>query len=136
LSKDKAPSGFYVVALPHDSYFEDENENPITLLEVFDEEGERRTGTKGTAVVFDIPESVLRFGPVAPVRSDLWTKNDAEVVLHLFEIYSQLVNSPWLKSRCVVSPMPNSTMQAVLPLQHDCMGCFAVSSAVLEGFRR
>lgn len=114
-------SGFLFVTLPHDSYFEDENEKPITLLEVFDEEGERRTGNKGFAIVMDKPESVLRFGPAEPERPELWTDSDAELMAHFVETYHQLMQSRWIRSPCVVSAISQTEIRSVLPAHQDCM---------------
>ncbi len=114
-------SGFLSVTLPNDSYFEDENDKPITLLEVFDEEGNRRTGTSGFAIVMDMPESVLRCGPAEPERPELWSEADAKLLAHLLDIYSQLMQSRWIQSPCVVSPVSETEIQSVLPTQQDCM---------------
>ncbi len=114
-------SGFLSVTLPHESYFEDENEQPITLLEVFDEEGKRRTGTSGFAIIMDMPESVLRCGPAEPERPELWKESDAELMAHLLETYNQLMQSRWIQSPCVVSPISESEIHSVLPAHQDCM---------------
>lgn len=114
-------SGFLSVTLPHDSYFEDENEKSITLLEVFDEEGKRRTGEGGFAIIMDMPESVIRCGPAEPERPELWSEADATLIAHLLETYEQLIRSRWIQSPCVVSPVSETEIHSVLPAHQDCM---------------
>jgi hypothetical protein len=114
-------SGLLSVTLPHESYFEDESEKPITLLEVFDEEAKRRSGKSGFAIVMGNPESVLRCGPAEPERPELWTEADADLMTHLFETYRQLVQSRWIQSPCIVSPVSESEIHSLLPAHEDCM---------------
>jgi len=115
-------SGFLSVTLPHESYFEDENDKPITLLEIFDNEGEGRSGQKGFTIIMDKPESILRCGPSEPERAELWSEADGKLLAHLFDIYSQLMQSRWIQSPCVVSAVSDETeIQSVLPTQENCM---------------
>ena len=107
--------------LAPDSYFEDENEKPITLLEVFDEEAEREDGSRTRYILMNCPESVLRLGPAEPVRPELWKASDAELMSRLFEVHAQLVQSPWIESPCRVWPVDKERYDAVLPLSNDCM---------------
>jgi hypothetical protein len=114
-------SAFLSVSLPPDSYFEDENEQPISLIEVFDEEAKREHGDGAQSILLDHPESILRLGPASPVWADQWTQEDADLVAHLQSIYEQLARSRWLRSECVVSPSGSGQYQATLPVQEDCM---------------
>lgn len=119
-SDEEVGAGFLCVRLPMNSYFENENEEPITLTQVFDCEAQRESGKNALAVVYDRPESILRLAPAEPLRPDLWSANDAALVAHLFDIYRQLIESRWLQSRCVVASAPNGTCEAILPVKEDC----------------
>lgn len=114
-------SAFLSVSLPADTYFEDENEHPITLIEIFDEEARRGGGDGAVAILYDHPESILRLGPATPIRADLWTANDADLVSHLGGIYHLLIRSRWLRSKCVVAPIGPDKCDAELPVHEDCM---------------
>jgi len=120
-SEEEASTSFLSVTLPPDSYFEDENENPITLTQIFDEEARRSGGNDAFAIVMDQPESILRCGPVQPIRPELWRKVSADLMGQLFDVCRQLFHSRWLKSECVVSPDAKGSLQAVLPIREDCM---------------
>jgi hypothetical protein len=120
-SKDECRGGFTTVSLSPESYFEDENQTPIALVRIYDEEAKRRGGDGAFAIVLDQPESILRCGPVQPIRPELWQEADADLMMHLFEVYRQLFHSRWLKSECVVSPGAKGTSQVVLPMREDCM---------------
>ncbi len=109
------------VALPANAYFEDETEQPISLMEIFDEEAKRNGDDDSRAILLDHPESILRFDPSPPVRADLWTAKDAGLVMQLKTVQGQLMRSRWLRSKCVVSPVEPGQYEAVLPLQDDCM---------------
>jgi hypothetical protein len=109
------------VNLPHDSYFEDESENPISLLEVFDEEASRKSGKGSFSIVFDIPATVLRIGPAEPERAELWNSADAGLLAHLQDVYRQLGQSQWLRSSCVVSPVSETEVHSLLPTTEACM---------------
>ena len=115
------PCAFWSVSLEPRTYFEDQNEKPITLLQVFDEEKERRNGPGAKAVVMDMPESLLRFGPATPIRPQLWTQADADLMAQLSDVHGQLVRSRWLSSRATVSPLGEKKFHAILPLREDCM---------------
>lgn len=114
-------SAFLSVRPPTDTYFEDENERPITLLESFDEEAKRNGGDGAIAILYGHPASILRLGPTAPTRHDLWTRNDADLVAHMNATYQQLIHTRWLRSKCVVTPTGPETYDAELPVQEDCM---------------
>lgn len=116
-SEDQCRDGFTSVSLSSD-YFEDENQKPITLVQILNEETKRRRGGNAFAIVMNEPESILRCGPVQPIRPELWHDTDADLVTHLFDVYRQLRDSRWLKSECVVSPDPEDTL---LPIREDCM---------------
>lgn len=109
------------VRLPPDSYFEDENEQPISLVQVLDEEARWKHGEGATAIVLDHPESILRHAPAEPIRAELWTRADADLMAHLSNVYAQLTGSRWLQSRCMVAFVAKDECQAVLPIQEDCM---------------
>jgi len=113
-------AGLLSVSLPHESYFEDENEKPINLTAVFDSKAQCTSGKNARALVFDQPESVLRFGPASPLRADLWTQKDADLLAQLFDVYRQLCQSRWINSPCVVSPLPDGKCNALLPVEQDC----------------
>jgi hypothetical protein len=115
------PSAFLSVTLPPDSYFEDENEQPITMLQVFDEEARLKNGDGAFAILMDHPESVVRCGPATPIRHDLWSETNAALVAQLIEVYGQLRRSRWLMSPCSVTPLSKSEYHAVLPVHEDCM---------------
>ena len=108
-------------SLGPESYFEDENERPITLVEVFDEEAKRDHGNGAISILFDHPESILRCGPAHPVRPGLWCQADAELMAQIWDIYAHLIRSRWLRSPCVVSPLTKDKYYAVLPVHEDCM---------------
>lgn len=113
--------GFLTVMLRPDSYFEDENEKPISFMEVHDREA-RREGTKETfAIVPDHPETILRFGPAQPIRPDLWSQRDADLLAQFFDTYNDLISSKWLHSRCEVVSSGTGVHAALLPLHEDCM---------------
>jgi hypothetical protein len=116
-----SPSAFPSVTLPADSYFEDENEKPITLVQVSDEEARRENGEGAFAVVMDHPESVMRCGPATPIRSELWNRGSASLIAQLIEVHDHLRRSRWLMSRCSVTPLSKSEYHAVLPVHEDCM---------------
>ena len=120
-SEEEAPISFLSVTLPPESYFEDENENPITLVQIHDEEAQRKNGEGNFVIVMDQPESVLRYGPPEPVRAHLWSESEAELVMHLAAVHDQLIGSRWLQSRCVVAPAANAEYHAILPVLEDCM---------------
>lgn len=121
LSNLGTPSAFLRVTLPPDSYFEDENQQPITIVEVHDEEARLAHGDGAFAVVMDHPESVLRCGPATPIRSELWTEASASLIAQLIEVHDHLCRSRWLMSRCSVTPLSKSEYHAVLPVHEDCM---------------
>jgi len=109
------------VTLDPDSYFEDENENAISMVDIEDREARREGGDEIYTIVFNHPESVLRFGPEIPIRPELWLEADAGLFAEFFKTYSFLVQSRWLSSRCEVSPSKTSVSRAILPVQEDCM---------------
>jgi len=119
-AEEEVRAGFQCVTLPTESYFEDENQEPITLTQVFDCEAQRESGTEARAIVYDQPESILRLAPVEPLRPELWSADDATLVAHLFDVYRQLIESRWLQSRCVVAPAPDGKCEAILPVEEDC----------------
>jgi hypothetical protein len=110
----------FFVNLPHDSYYEDENEKPISLLQVFDEEM-RKSGRHGLAIVKDIPESVLRFDPANPIRKKFWKTTDADAFALFFRQFKFIRNSRWINSPCQISPVSKDICHARLPIQEDCM---------------
>lgn len=112
--------GFCCVSLPPESYFEDENERPISLTEIFDAEAQKTSGKNTRAIVFDHPESVLRDSPATPLRPELWTLRDAESLAQCSDVYRQLIQSRWIKSPCTVSPQAGGHCDAILPLEEDC----------------
>ena len=109
------------VSLPLDTYYEDENEKPISLLQIFDEEMQRRNGGHGLAIVDGMPESVLRFKPAIPIRKELWKESDADMFALFFRQFSFIRKSRWINSPCQVSPISKGICQARLPIQEDCM---------------
>jgi len=108
-------------SLGPDSYFEDENEKPITMVQVFDEEAKREHGNGAISILFDHPESILRCGPADPVRPGLWCQSDAELMAQLSDVYVHLIQSRWLRTPCVVSTLAKDKYHAVLPVPEDCM---------------
>ena len=116
----KQAGGFLMVNLIQD-YFEDENGKPITLVQVFDEEAQRRGGPGTISVLLDHPESVLRCGPAEPIRPDLWSQSDAELIAQLMDVFAQLARSRWVRSRCVVGSAAKGEYKAILPVSEDCM---------------
>ncbi|MCK4340342.1 MAG: hypothetical protein KAY37_01290 [Phycisphaerae bacterium] len=112
---------FLSVALAPNSYFEDETQHPISLVQVFDEEAKRKHGAGAISIVLDEPESILRCGPAEPIRPELWKPAHAELMAHLSDVYAQLARSRWLQARCVVSAVAKEKYNAVLPVHEDCM---------------
>lgn len=71
----------------------------------------------------DKPESKLRFGPAEPVRAELWSESDAELVMYLFDIYNHLMQNEWLQSPIVpweVS-LSDDNFHVALAEHGDCM---------------
>lgn len=112
--------GFLMVNLIQD-YFEDENGKPITKVQVFDEESQREHGPGTISVLLDHPESVLRCGPAEPIRPELWSQSDAELIAQLMTVFAQLARSRWFRSRCVVGSVAKGKYKAILPISEDCM---------------
>ena len=112
---------FLNVFLPPESYFEDENEQPISLVQAYDEEAKRKRGEGAISIVPDHPESVLRYGPADPIRPELWRQADHELMMHLWDLYTQLVRSRWLKGDCEVTFISQDNLDAILPVNEDCM---------------
>ena len=119
--KDEQIQRYCSVNLSLDTYYEDENEKPISLLQIFDEEMQRRNGGHGLAIVKDIPESVLRFSPAIPVRKELWKGSDADIFALFFRQFSFIRKSRWINSPCQISPISKDICQSRLPIQEDCM---------------
>ena len=119
--KDKQFHRFCSVTLPPKSYFEDENEKPISLLQIFDEESQRMYGKNSLAIVKDMPESVIRFNSVIPVQKELWKNSDADIFAHFFKQFSFIRKSRWITSPCQISPISKDKCYARLPIQEDCM---------------
>lgn len=113
-------SGMLPVMLAPNTYFEDENEHPISLMEIFDEEAKREHGPEGFAILHDHPDSILRCGPAEPVRAELWSHVDAGLIAQLFQVYAQLVRSRWLRGPCKVTAIDKNTYKADLPVGEDC----------------
>jgi len=109
------------VNLPPESYFEDESAQPISLMQIFDEEAKREHGEKAAAILLGHPESIVRHVPAEPVRAELWSQMDADLVDHLFDVYTELVQSRWLQARCVVASGARGEYRAILPVPEDCM---------------
>ena len=120
-SKEEALRGFVNVTLPPDDYFEDENEQAISMVEMRDREARRVGGEHAFAIVAGHPESVLRLGPTAPVLKELWSAKDADLLAQFFSTYWFLIRSRWFVTRCEVSPSRGGTGTAVLPVTEDCM---------------
>lgn len=114
-------SEFLMVIPPANSYFEDEKEQPITLVQVFDEEAQRSGGPGTISVLLDHPESVLRCGPAEPIRPELWSQSDAELLAQLMDVFAQLARSRWVQSRCIVGSAAKGGYKAILPVSEDCM---------------
>lgn len=119
-SGEDVRAGFLSVTFPTESYFEDESEERITLTQIFDCEAQRTTGQRAHAIVYDQPESILRIELADPLRPELWNADCAALMAQLFDVYRQLIQSRWLKSRCVVSPSTDGKCEAVLPVEEDC----------------
>lgn len=119
--EDEQIQRYCSVNLPLDTYYEDENEKPISLLQIFDEEMQRRNGGHGLAIVKDMPESVLRFSPAIPVRKELWKESDADIFALFFRQFSFIRKSRWINSPCQISPISKDICHARLPIQEDCM---------------
>lgn len=121
VSKEELLAGVLSVTLRPDAYFEDENAQPISMTEMQDREARREGGENAVAIVTGHPESVLRFGPTSPVRSELWSDRDADVLAQFFSTYRFLVTSRWFVSHCEVAPSRTNTGGAILPVPEDCM---------------
>jgi len=119
--KDKQIHRFCSVSLAPETYFEDENETPISLLQIFDEELQRRNGKHSLAIVKDIPESIIRFSPSIPIRKELWENSDADIFALFFKQFSFIRKSRWIISPCQISPISKDICHARLPIQEDCM---------------
>jgi len=102
-------------------YFEDENEKPITQIQMHDEEAQRNGGPSAISVVLNHPESVLRCGPAEPIRPELWSQADAELIAQLMDVFAQLAESRWLQSRCIVGRAAKDNYKVILPISEDCM---------------
>ena len=113
--------GFTSVSLPPMSYFEDEEGVSISQNQMFDAEAELEGGEGVISIRLDDPESILRCGPATPVRRELWTEADAELVAQLEAAYGHLSQSRWLRSRCAVSPVSEDECHAILPVHEDCL---------------
>ncbi len=114
-------SRYCSVKLRSDTYFEDENERPITFLEISDEEGRRKLGEGYKAVVMGVPSSILRFPPAEPVRPELWQPSKLATIDLCIRQFQFIVKSRWFSSRCEVTPSEDNTMHARLPLPEHCM---------------
>lgn len=108
------------VNLPPDSYFEDENQEPISMMQIMDEEAKLENGSTA-AIVMDIPKSILRSGPSSPIRKDLWKKADWDIYTLFLKIYHFIHRSRWYVSPCMVSSIPNDIKHTQMPLSEDCM---------------
>ena len=102
-------------------YFEDENEKPITQVQIFDEEAQRGGKPGAISVILDHPESVLRCGPAEPIRPELWSQSAAELIAQLMDVFAQLAGSRWLQGRCIVGSAAKGGYKAILPVSEDCM---------------
>lgn len=112
--------GFACVNPPTNEYFEDERGQRISLMEVFDCEAKRKGSSQSRAIVLNIPESILRIGPVNPIRGELWSQEDANLLAQYFRNYRFLANSRWLGTKCQVTPKKTGRDEALLPLEEDC----------------
>ena len=112
---------FRSVSLTPNSYFEDENEKPISELDFFDEEMQRRNGETGIAIIFGKPESIFRLDPVKPTRDELWRNTDSDIIDHFFKQYYFIRKSRWFKSPCSISHTSRNEYFSQLPIQEDCM---------------
>jgi len=112
---------FTTVRLQPESYFEDEDGKPISMVDIYDRDMQRDGDTNAFAVVVDHPDSVLRRGPAEPIRPELWTQKDADLFARLFETYRFLARSKWVQSNCQVSPSKTGDATAILPVEEDCM---------------
>lgn len=121
VSNEIQANGFTTVSFPPDEYYEDENEQPISTMEMHDREARREKGENTYAIVLDHPETILRLGPVTPIRTELWTDKDADLFAQFFSIYRFLAKSRWLRSPCKVSSSTTGVVSAILPLHEDCM---------------
>lgn len=115
-----ASDGVRTVSLASESYFEDENELPISNVKMWDCEARRRFGNNARAIVYDEPESILRRAPAEPIRPELWNQGVADLLAQFFEIHRQLTQSPWLRDRCVVARSANGECNSILPVENNC----------------
>ena len=120
---------FPSVLLDPESYFEDESQNPISLVDACDEEAKRKGGAGAISIVRDRPESILRCGPAKPIRPKLWKPAHAELVTHLSDVCAELGRSRWLRARCVVTAIAKDEYNTILPVHEDC-------AAVILPFRQ
>jgi len=111
----------HMVGLAPESYFEDENERSISLTQIFDCEAQKKGERTSVAVVLGQPESILRLGPAKPIRCELWTHDDADLLGRFLATHDYLARSRWIGSRCTVSPSTAGVRKAILPLPEDCM---------------
>ena len=119
--KEELYTSICSVNLANNSYFEDENEVPISFLQISDEEAQRRGGGQCVAVVKDIPQSILRFEPAKPIRKELWGKPKADIFALFFRQFSFIWKSRWINSPCQISTVTTEEYIARLPLEEDCM---------------
>jgi|GEM_PF-2722210 len=101
-----------------DSYIEDENQQAISWVQMMDEESVRKYGK--VAIILDHPESILRYGPADPVRSEKWQPDSAGLMIQLLDVYDQLIKSRWIKSPFKVTLIDKVMRQAILPIREDC----------------
>jgi hypothetical protein len=90
-------------------------------MEMHDREAKREKGENAYAIVFDHPETIVRLGPVTPIRPELWKDKDADLFAQFFSIYRFLAKSRWLHTPCKVSASATGVVAAILPLHEDCM---------------
>ncbi len=119
--KDSALGAVHHVKLAPNTYFEDEKEDVITRIQIFDEEAQRKGGGHKLSIIKDVPESIIRFGPAKPLREHLWEKEDTAVFAHFFSQYHFIRKSRWIFSPCQVSPVSADVCFSELPLEEDCM---------------
>jgi len=112
---------FTSLFFPAGEYCEDENEQPISTMEMHDREAKREKGENAYAIVLNHPETILRLGPVTPIRTELWTDKDADLFAQFFSIFGFLARSRWLRSPCRVTSSTAGVTSATLPLHEDCM---------------
>lgn len=118
--KDQFYTPYHSVNLADKTYYEDENEKPISFLQIADAEAQR-DDRHLLAIVKDIPESILRFKSARPIRKNLWKKTDADIFALFFKQLSFIHNSSWINSPCQISPISKEKYLSKLPLKEDCM---------------